>query len=459
MPWNKRYRVSDNANDSGPEAHQNPDSSRMNLGNIPGYYWDEEKKKYFKITADHAVESRQKYTKSNVRHEKQVAKRRKIEKRDEEKRLAQTIKRSRLLSLPEYAGVGLHREMGGRSLALDGMQADDAFVSQLRYEDVFKSNNTVLNAHPRPSSGQTVMTLTGIRGSLIYTVPGNICHSSAVVWPEDRKPSVPHVAFGGLATSVSVWPAHDPQKLLACGNGSKNVCITGLVDSDRVSQPDVELYIGDDETTLWDSAISSSGDTAAIAGSDGVMHLSMDGRILDRLPGSANSRSLSWMTPNTLAANSGKAALLWDTRARGSSSRFNCRNNITGVKSVPSSSGTQLLLSTNLGLSLYDTRMSPPQSSKVSQPLLHFPIVHEEPQLVFDVSARDLVALSQKNGRHDEVRILSLRTGREVRTLQMPAGVRKRPTQLAWREDERGVEFLQSCIGERIGKWCWKDEE
>ena len=47
----------------------------MNLGNIEGYYWDEEKKKYFLITADHAVESRQKYTKSNVRHEKQVAKR------------------------------------------------------------------------------------------------------------------------------------------------------------------------------------------------------------------------------------------------------------------------------------------------------------------------------------------------------------------------------------------------
>ncbi|RYZ98666.1 MAG: hypothetical protein EOP11_20340, partial [Proteobacteria bacterium] len=80
--------------------------------------WDEEKKKYFLITADHAVESRQKYTKSNVRHEKQVAKRRKLEQRHEKKRQAQTIKRSRLLSIPEYAGVGLHREIGGRSSAL-----------------------------------------------------------------------------------------------------------------------------------------------------------------------------------------------------------------------------------------------------------------------------------------------------------------------------------------------------
>jgi hypothetical protein len=129
------------------------------------------------------------------------------------------------------------------------------------------------------------------------------------------------------------------------------------------------------------------------------------------------------------------------------------------VRSVPSSSGTQLLLSTNHGLSLHDTRMTPAPFSKLSRPMLHFPIIHEEPQLVFDISARDLVAVSTKNGRRDEVRILSLRTGREVRTLQLPDGVRKRPTQLAWREDERGVEFLQTCIGERIGKWCWMDEE
>lgn len=434
----------------------------MNLGNIPGYYFDEEKKKYFKITADHAVESRQKYTKSNVRHEKQVAKRRKIERREQEKRQAQTIKRSRLLSIPEYAGVGLHREIGTRSLAVDGLQADDAFISQLQYQDVFVSPLTVLNAHPCPSSSQTVLTQTRSGSSLVYTRLGNICHSSSAEWPTVRESSCMkhHVAFPGLAMSTSVWPSYDPQKLLACtSGGSGNVYIASLADNDRVYQPDIELSIGDDETTFWDSAISSTGDTAAIAGSDRVIHLSMDGRILDRLPGAANSRALSWLNSTTIAASSGKKALLWDTRTRGSSSRFNCQHVITGVRSVPSSSGNQLLLSTNHGVSLHDTRMSPVSSSETSPPLLHFPILHEGPQLVFDVSTRDLVALSQKNGRRDEIRVLSLRTGREVRTLQSPADLRKRPTQLTWREDERGVEFLQACIGERVGKWCWKNEE
>jgi hypothetical protein len=438
----------------------------MNLGNIPGYYWDEEKKKYFKITADHAVESRQKYTKSNVRHEKQVAKRRKIERRDEEKRQAQTIKRSRLLSIPEYAGVGLHREIGGRSSILDSMHADDAFVSQLRYQDVFASeiDIPILNAHPCPLSDRTLVTRIDANVSYIYSSPGDISHTSSTQRHDATGvPNIwPHVALRGLAMSTSVWPAHDPQKLLVCGSGAfENAIIASIGGPDRVTQPDINLRIGDDETIFWDGAISSAGDTAAIAGSDGVFHLSMDdGQILARLQGAASSRSLSWLNPTTIAAGSGKTALLWDTRTHGSSSRFDCKHTITGVRSVPSSSGTQLLLSTNFGLSLHDTRMSPaPSSSQVSRSLLHFPIVHEEPQLVFDVSTRDLVALSRKNGKRDEVSVLSLRTGREVKTLQSPGGVRKRPTQLAWREDERGVEFLQTCIGERIGKWCWKDEE
>jgi hypothetical protein len=436
----------------------------MNLGNIPGYYWDEEKKKYFKITADHAVESRQKYTKSNVRHEKQVAKRRKLERRDQEKRQAQTIKRSRLLSIPEYAGVGLHREIGGRSSALDGVHADDAFVSQLRYQDVFRSEIAIpiSNAHPCPLSNRTIVTRVDTNNSYIYSSPGDISNTSSTHRHDATgRPSVmPLVAVQGQAMSTSVWPAHDPQKLLVCGTGSfENVFIASIPDSDFVSQPDVNLRIGDDETIFWDGAFSSTGDTAAIAGSEGVFHLSNDGQILATLQGSANSRSLSWLNPTLIAAGSGKTALLWDTRTHGSSARFNCKHNITGVRSVPSSSGTQLLLSTNHGLSLHDTRMSPAPSSKLSQPMLHFPLIHEEPRLVFDVSARGLVAVSQKNGWRDEVRILSLRTGREVKTLQPPSEQRKRPTQLAWREDERGVEFLQTCLGERIGKWSWRDEE
>lgn len=265
-------------------------------------------------------------------------------------------------------------------------------------------------------------------------------------------------AFASRVSSTSVWPANDPQKLFVCASagGSQNVYIGSLSHEDRVSYPPVFFNIGNEETTLWDSAISPTGNTAALSASDNVHHFSMDGHLLNTLPKSTNSRSLSWLNPTTIAAGASKTVLFWDTRARGSTTRFSCPHTITGVQTVPSSSGTQLLLATNHGLSLHDTRMF---TAKASKPLLHFSQLHEGPQLVFDVSQRDLVAVSAKNGAKDEVRVLSLRTGRPVRTLQTPRDVVKRPTQLAWNEDERGVEFLQACIGERVGRWCWKDME
>lgn len=253
--------------------------------------------------------------------------------------------------------------------------------------------------------------------------------------------------------STSVWPAHDPHTLLACASGgTENVYIGGLGNQDEGLRPSVFLSLGDDETTLWDSAISPTGETAAIAASDRVRHISTDGRILSNLTRSSNSRAASWLNPTTIAASSAKTVLLWDTRAQGSSPRFNSPHTITGLLPIPSSNGTQILISTNHSLSLHDTRTS---TSRASKPLLHFPLLHEGPQLIFDVNSRGLVAFSAQNGAKNEIRVASLRTGREVRTLRAPGEVAKRPTQLAWCEDGRGVEFLQACMGERVGRWGW----
>jgi hypothetical protein len=320
----------------------------------------------------------------------------------------------------------------------------------------------VLSAHPLPSSKQTLLTQLGGRdNSYIFATEGDVSHSSREKWPKalDDSALTHYTAFPSLAMSTSVWPARDPQKLLACTSGGfENVFIGSLAHEDRAAQPEIKLSIGNDETTLWDSTISSTGDTAVIGGSDRVIHLSMDGTILARLNGAAHSRSVSWLNTSTIAASSGKELLLWDTRTRGSSSRFGCNSMITGVQTVPSSDGNQLLLSTNKNLSLQDTRML--GLGRRSKHLMNFPILHEGPQLVFDVGERDLLAFSQKEGRKEEVRILSLRTGRALKTLNVPESVqRRRPTQLVWKEDERGVEFLQTCIGDRVGRWCWSSDD
>jgi len=397
-----------------------------------------------------------------VRYEKQVAKKRKIEQREQKKRQAQTIKRSRLLSIPEYAGVGLHRETGVRSLTVDRAHADEAFVSQLRYEDVYTAQHevTVLSAHSLPSSAYTLVTPASRMGnSSLLAISGDISHSSRDQWPRvpvgTASSYYHYAAFPTLVMSTSVWPARDPQKVLACTSGGvDNVFISSIATEDQASGAALKLSIGNDDTVLWDSAISSMGETAALGGSDRVIHISMEGQILAQLPKAKLSRSVSWLNTSTIAASSGNKLLLWDTRTRDSSSRFSCQSAITGVRTVPSSNGNQLLLSTNQNISLQDTRMMH------SKPVLDFSILHEGTQLIFDVNDRDLVALGHKEGRRNEIRILSLRTGQLLKTLEAPEAAKmKRPTQLVWREDDRGVEFLQACIGEKIGRWCWNSDD
>ena len=61
--------------------------------------------------------------------------------------------------------------------------------------------------------------------------------------------------------------------------------------SDHVLRPNIALSLGDDETTLWEGAICATGDTAAIAGSDRVLHLTMFGNILDVLSDASNLQS------------------------------------------------------------------------------------------------------------------------------------------------------------------------
>lgn len=45
---------------------------------LPGFYFDEEKKKYFKIQPNHIAPSNAKYSSSNVKHEQHLAKKQKV---------------------------------------------------------------------------------------------------------------------------------------------------------------------------------------------------------------------------------------------------------------------------------------------------------------------------------------------------------------------------------------------
>jgi hypothetical protein len=154
-------------------SHMHPDSKIVTLSSQLTRT-DQEKKKYFQIQADHAVPAGAKHSRSNVRHEKAATKKRKVTERFEKKRRTQTIRRSRILSIPEYGGIALVRECGGHSNTVNQAQADAAFASQLKPLSARFPGHSLLSAHPIPSLGRTLFTSCGYQngdvGSPVYKV-------------------------------------------------------------------------------------------------------------------------------------------------------------------------------------------------------------------------------------------------------------------------------------------------
>ncbi|KAK2770345.1 hypothetical protein FQN53_005569 [Emmonsiellopsis sp. PD_33] len=102
----------------------------MNAGprEIPGYYYDPDKKKYFKIQANHTVPSGSKYSKDDVKKKKNASLKRKRVEEHSNRVAAETIKRSELLRYPLAGGL-LKRELGAyRTSRSQLLQQDEACI-------------------------------------------------------------------------------------------------------------------------------------------------------------------------------------------------------------------------------------------------------------------------------------------------------------------------------------------
>lgn len=79
---------------------------------IPGFHYDSEKKKYFKIQANHLASPNSSYSKDAIKQIVQEQRERKRVRLFEEKKSKQKIGRSKILTSPLLGGVGLGRERG-----------------------------------------------------------------------------------------------------------------------------------------------------------------------------------------------------------------------------------------------------------------------------------------------------------------------------------------------------------
>ena len=82
------------------------------IPNIPGFYYDESKKKYFKILSNHLAPAGSPYTPDCIRNESREQSFHERSKLFEERTLKERTQRSKILSQPLIGSLGLSREHG-----------------------------------------------------------------------------------------------------------------------------------------------------------------------------------------------------------------------------------------------------------------------------------------------------------------------------------------------------------
>ncbi|KAK1062429.1 hypothetical protein LTR74_010268 [Friedmanniomyces endolithicus] len=403
----------------------------MNLGQIPGYYYDSEKKKYFKILANHVAPVNAKHAASNVGREQRKAKKHKVEDRRREKQLQQTVHRSRVAHHPLLAGTSLTREVGSDMSSTAVLEPRNAaFVNQLRPDrvhipaDAGRSTSSILDLQP----------LSDARWPLGERWASEIRDLVSLHMVSEDSDTLP--------TMVAV--TQEPKS-------PGNLFIGDRPSAHREFSRSNLFTLGGPESSLWSSSLSSSKELLAISGTDNVFIADLKkGDVVHRISSKNDNRDVAWLNGHTVAYGHHDVCL-WDIRSSGTATRFHRRKApITGIRS-PNKHGVQLLVSDNRHLEVYDTRMG-------KTPLLTFAHTHQGPQLHFTV--HDDTQLVTAVDVDNEIQTFSLRSGRLLGALRQPSGGQKALyTKLRWLDAE-GVlgdkeMVLQACQGNSVVRWSW----
>ncbi|KAG9788610.1 hypothetical protein KCU95_g7268, partial [Aureobasidium melanogenum] len=429
---------------------------------IPGFYFDAEKGKYFRVQANHVAPQGAKYSQENVRKEKEQSRKRKRSAAHRQKRETQTVRRSKILDSASAAGIGLWREQG-RSHFANYEARISALASQFRgYESLSlkscESCGKRDNIHDFCVDEELDAILMAL-GSRNF---------GRVQWIGQGQNTYDIAAFRSDISSVAVSQSRTLVATAYDRAHPGNVFVAGMAGSiDMEGAPPIldspapsYSMLGGPETALWTASPSPAGsarDVIAIGSSEGVYMLSSNGDPLQHHPLREDVRSIDWLTPNVAVGGTRSSPVyLWDARARGTSLRFKHTSGVTGVRSL--GDGSRVLVSGFKGTSIYDTRMAfkPKGPHSPSAALLHLaPIKTEQPSV-----AMDLVADAQLLATADDdnvIQLHSLCSGKLVGSLSgaNPRNEKGRISRLRFIGTPNGTPTLIACQGSRLYEWSW----
>ncbi|TIA62946.1 hypothetical protein D6C77_02430 [Aureobasidium pullulans] len=359
---------------------------------IPGFYYDAEKGKYFQVQANHIAPQGAKYSHENVRKEKEQSRKRKRSAAMKQKREMQTVRRSRVLDSASAAGIGLWREQGrshfanyeARIAAMAGQFQGYETLSLKSCESCGKRDN--IHDFFIDDELDAILMALGSR------------NFGRVQFLGESQNAYDIAAFRSDISSVSISSSRTLVATSYDRQHPGNVFVAGMAGSiDMEGSPPIldspapcYSMLGGPETALWTASPCPAGatrDVIAIGSSEGVYMLDSRGDLLQHHRLREDVRSIDWLTP-TVAVGGTKSSpvYLWDARAAGTSLRFKHTSGVTGVRSL--GDGSRVLVSGFKGTSIYDTRMtSRPKGPHTPSPALlrMAPMKTEFPKVSMDV--------------------------------------------------------------------------
>ncbi|KAK4580405.1 hypothetical protein LTR86_000608 [Recurvomyces mirabilis] len=380
----------------------------MNIGNLPGYYWDAEKKKYFRILANHVAPSDAKYSKTRVKNEDRAIKKRKLAELKEHAKLKQTVRRP-LHRNPLLNAAGLDRESGCQATQDSLYSSRDAAFAEHLTATTDDWPCTVLHHCPEAQGGGVVALSDMGRSTIFHNkarkkgVSGSSKSIAAFHSTLTSLDVLSNGAIIGIAqerrcgSNVYIGPSWEMEALTGSNGMYMNVGPNGVTDF-----------------SIWSTAMNRAEDRIAISSSRDTYCLDLynDAQAVAyaSVPHEGESRDVAWLDHNVIAYGD-RELKLWDTRSFGSATRFSRRSSspITGIFS-PNQEGLQLLVSDNRQIELRDTRMT------TKGAVLAWPHEHQGPKLQAAVQG-ELQCIAAVD-ISDKVQVYSLRSGRSLGALK-----------------------------------------
>lgn len=431
---------------------------------------DEEKKKYFKIQANHIVPENAKYSKTNAKLEVRENKKRKLEERHKQAIRRQTVVKAKSLQHTLLAGAGLQREIGTRPYASQRTQRDLALVQALEVSETeielrgFTPQTTVLtDAYYSPRACRLVLAVRhGVASHALYSF-----HNDGDWTPKKTcKNGGPLVAFHEPIRGLDFTRLHNTGIVFAHtaqANKFSGDTYVGGVDRSLVPMQGWGTFnICPESDTMWDCKFNLLDGVIAAGGTFGATISTWDlegPRATAELTPEQSGTvfALDWLDGHTFALglkpyllqDSYHDVVLWDIRAQGLAQRIQRRDKILGLQMLDDSMENRcqhnLIVASSHDISLYDLR-----NLSKDRPVLSLEHKSGSPRVHTSTLDNNLLAATDWNNK---VQVYSLRTGTHLRTLTPYRGRKGLISRPRWQEDYRGIPYLQACVGNTMQRW------